>query len=170
MNVDEPLDVAASLEFRASKIQGMGAFAKVTIPVGQPVIEYVGEKISKAESLRRCEADNPFIFNLDEETDLDGDIGWNPAKFINHSCTPNCETEIFGDQIWVMAIRDIEPGEELTFNYNYELEDYKEHPCQCGSADCVGYIIAEEYFPKFRRQMEAAPIPVDAENVGVPQA
>ena len=154
MNVDEPLVVSEALEFRASAIQGTGAYAKVPIPKEKPVIEYMGAKISKAESLRRCKQDNPFIFSLDDEFDLDGDVGWNPAKFINHSCAPNCETEIFGSQIWVMAIRDIQPGEEITFNYNYDLVDYKEHPCRCGSANCVGYIMAEEYFPKFRARAD----------------
>ena len=128
----------------------MGGFALRKIKKGEPVIEYIGEKISKAESLRRCEAENPYIFQIDEEFDLDGNVGWNPAKFINHSCDPNCEAEFFDDMIWIMAKRDIESGEEITFNYSYDLEDYKEHPCKCGAANCVGYIVAEEFFPKFR--------------------
>lgn len=128
----------------------MGGFARRKIKNGEPVIEYIGEKISKAESLRRCEAENPYIFQIDDEFDLDGNVGWNPAKFINHSCAPNCEAQFFDDMIWIMAKRDIEPGEEITFNYSYDLEDYKEHPCKCGAANCVGYIVAEEFFPKFR--------------------
>src|SRR4051812_19736269 len=110
----------------------MGGFALRKIKKGTPIIEYVGEKITKAESLVRCEANNPYIFNLDDEFDLDGDVSWNPAKFINHCCAPNAEAEFFGDQIWIMAIRNIEAGEEITFNYSYDLEDYKEHPCRCG--------------------------------------
>ena len=128
----------------------MGGFALCKIKKGTPIIEYVGEKISKAESLVRCEANNPYIFNLDDELDLDGDVGWNPAKFINHSCQPNAEAEFFGDQIWIMAIRDIKAGEEVTFNYSYDLADYKEHPCRCGTTSCVGYMVAEEFFPKFK--------------------
>ena len=128
----------------------MGGFALRKIIKGEPVVEYIGEKISKAESLRRCEANNPYIFQIDEKFDLDGNVGWNPAKFINHSCDPNCEAEFFDDMIWIMAIRDIETGEEITFNYSYDLEDYKEHPCKCGAANCVGYIVAEEFFSKFR--------------------
>src|SRR5690349_15550161 len=119
----------------------MGGFAASKIAKDEPIIEYLGEKISKAESLRRCEAENPYIFQIDDEFDLDGNVGWNPAKFINHSCDPNCEAEFFGDMIWIMAKRDIEPGEEITFNYSYDLEDYKEHPCKCGAANCVGYIV-----------------------------
>jgi SET domain-containing protein len=137
-------------EIRKSAIDGTGCFALKKIEKGTPVVEYVGEKISKAESLKRCENQNHYIFTLDDEFDLDGDVDWNPAKFINHSCDPNCEAEFFGEMIWIMAIRDIEPGEEITFNYSYDLEDYKEHPCRCGSPNCVGYIVAEEFFPKFR--------------------
>jgi SET domain-containing protein len=138
------------IQFKNSAIHGMGGFALRKIKNGEPVIEYTGEKISKAESLRRCEAENPYIFQIDDEFDLDGNVGWNPAKFINHSCAPNCEAQFFDDMIWIMAKRDIEPGEEITFNYSYDLEDYKEHPCKCGAANCVGYIVAEEFFPKFR--------------------
>lgn len=138
------------IQFKNSAIHGMGGFARRKIKNGEPVIEYIGEKISKTESLRRCEAENPYIFQIDDEFDLDGNVGWNPAKFINHSCAPNCEAQFFDDMIWIMAKRDIEPGEEITFNYSYDLEDYKEHPCKCGAANCVGYIVAEEFFPKFR--------------------
>lgn len=145
------LEKTPVLEFRESLIQGQGAFAQHFIPAKTPLIEYVGEKITKVESLLRCEANNPYIFNLDDDFDLDGDVPWNPARFINHSCAPNCEAEFFGDQIWIMAIRDIQPGEEITFNYGYDLTDYKEHPCKCGATNCVGYIVAEEFFPKFER-------------------
>lgn len=128
----------------------MGGFALDKIKKETPIIEYVGEKISKAESLRRCEQNNFYIFALDDEFDLDGNVGWNPAKFINHSCDPNAEAEFFGEMIWIMARRDIEAGEEITFNYSYDLEDYKEHPCHCGAKSCVGYMVAEEYFSHLR--------------------
>jgi hypothetical protein len=66
--------------FRASPIHGTGGFARIDIPVGARLLEYVGEKIDKAESLRRCEADNPFIFALNDHQDLDGNVSWNPAR------------------------------------------------------------------------------------------
>lgn len=138
------------IEIKTSTIDGTGCFATRKIKKISPVIEYCGEKISKAESLKRCEEENVYIFALDDETDLDGNVGENPAKYINHSCAPNCEAEIFGDMIWIMASRDIAAGEEITFNYNYGLEDYKEHPCRCGAANCAGFIVAEEFFSKFR--------------------
>ena len=147
-----------TISFRRSRIHGMGGFARKDIPVGTRLIEYVGERITKAESLRRCEADNPYIFTLDDEHDLDGSVEWNPARFINHSCAPNCETELDEEagQVWVLALRDIRAGEELTFNYGYDLSEYREHPCRCGAPECVGYIVAEEFFDHVRRQLELA--------------
>lgn len=142
------------IEFRDSGIHGMGGFALRRIRKGSPLIEYVGEKITKAEAARRVEADNPFIFCLDDEYDVDGNMTWNPARFLNHSCEPNAEAEIHGDQIWILALRDIRVGEEITFNYSYDLENYEDHPCACGAAQCVGYMVAEEFFPKFGRAVE----------------
>ncbi len=142
------------LEIRASSIDGTGVFARASIPAGARVIEYVGQRISKAESLVRCEASNPYIFTLDETEDLDGNVEWNPARFINHSCSPNCEAELDGGHIWIVARRCIQPGEEITFNYGYDLSDYRDYPCRCGSPDCVGFIVAEEFFDHVRKQQE----------------
>lgn len=137
---------------KQSAIEGTGGFAAKFIPTGTRVIEYVGEKISKEESLRRCELNNRYIFDVDEACDLDGNVEWNPARFLNHSCDPNCETEVEDGQVWIVARRDIQPGEELTFDYCYDLEDYREHPCRCGSQNCVGYIVAEQFFDHIRQQ------------------
>jgi len=117
------------------------------------VIEYVGEKISKSESVRRCEAGNTFIFELDDQWDIDGAAGWNPARFLNHSCGPNCDAELIDGQIWIVARHDIDAGEEITFNYGYDWEDFREHPCHCGAPDCVGYIVAEEFFAALRDRL-----------------
>jgi SET domain-containing protein len=137
--------------FKLSPIHRIGGFARVDIPAGVQVIEYVGEKITKSESLRRCEANNEYIFDLDEERDLDGNVSWNPARYLNHSCEPNCEAEQDEGRIWIVSLRDIRAGEELTFNYGYDLEDYREHPCRCGTRKCVGYIVAEDFFESIRR-------------------
>jgi SET domain-containing protein len=134
------------LVFKGSPIHGLGGFAKRTIGTGARILEYVGERISKSESLRRCEQNNGYIFSLNAEEDLDGNVAWNPARLINHSCTPNCEAELEEGRIWIVARRDIDPGEEVTFNYGYDLVDYRDHPCRCGSAGCVGYMVAEEFF------------------------
>ena len=132
--------------FKESPIHGTGGFARTAIPQGTRILEYQGEKISKDESLRRCEQNNAFIFSLNPEQELDGNVAWNPARFLNHSCAPNCEAEKDDDRIWIVATRDIPAGEEITFNYGYDLEEYKDYPCHCGSPQCVGYIVAEEFF------------------------
>ena len=136
--------------FKTSSIHGTGGFARVDIPPGTRVIEYVGEKITKPESLSRCEQNNEYIFALSDEWDLDGNVSWNPARFLNHSCAPNCEAQLEDGRIWLVTIRAIRAGEELTFNYGYDLESYRDHPCQCGANGCVGYIVAEEFFANVR--------------------
>jgi SET domain-containing protein len=136
----------------SSAIHGTGGFARVDISHGARVMEYVGEIISKQESLARCERSNEYIFAIDGEHDLDGNVDWNPARFLNHSCEPNCEAQFVEGRIWIVAIRDVRAGEELTFNYSYDLEDYREHPCRCGAKMCVGYIVAEEFFEQVRRR------------------
>jgi uncharacterized protein len=140
------------IEFRASAIHGTGGFARVGIPAGTSIMEYQGRLIDKAESLRQCQLRNPFIFYLDADHDLDGNVEWNPARLLNHSCTPNCDAEVVEGRIWIVARRDIKAGEEITFNYGYDLESYREYPCQCGSADCVGYILAEEFHREVREK------------------
>jgi uncharacterized protein len=132
--------------FKPSSIHGVGAFAKGEITGGTRVLEYVGQKITKEESLRRCEGNNEYIFALDEQQDIDGNVPWNPARYINHSCDPNCEALLEGGRIWLVARRDIRPGEEITFNYGYDLTDYRDYPCHCGSPKCIGYMVAEEFF------------------------
>ena len=138
------------LRFEASSIDGTGAFAGREIPKGTRVIEYLGALIDKAESLRRCVANNEYIFCLNDTTDLDGNVEWNPARFINHSCAPNCDAEQENDRIWIVAARDIRAGEEVTFNYGFDLADYKDYPCRCGAPNCVGFIVAEEFFEHVR--------------------
>jgi len=140
------------LIFRPSPIHGLGGFANCSFARGARVVEYTGRKITKAESLRRCEAGNWFIFSLDEEFDLDGNTDGNPARFLNHSCAPNCEAECSGGRIWITARRDIAAGEEITFNYGYTLDEYREHPCRCGSPGCAGYMVAEEFFDYVKKK------------------
>ncbi|MFA6304215.1 MAG: SET domain-containing protein-lysine N-methyltransferase [Patescibacteria group bacterium] len=147
---------------KQSAIHHTGAFAKQAIPAGTKVIEYIGEKISKSESEKRSDLSleksrtNPgeyggiYIFELNDEFDLDGDIPENLARHINHSCEPNCFYQYIDGHIWIVAKRDIKEDEELTFNYgfDFDLEDYFLYPCKCGSAKCVGYILKEEDWPK----------------------
>lgn len=137
-----------------SGIHGRGGFARRAIPAGTPVIEYVGERIGKAESARRCEAENPYIFILDETWDLDGAVAWNPARFLNHSCGPNCEAQREGHRLLIVAKRPIEAGEELTFNYGYGLDSWRDYPCACGANNCLGFIVGEEHWPAVREELK----------------
>jgi SET domain-containing protein len=150
-----PISETQWLVFRNSPIHGVGGFAKSGIFKGTRVIEYVGERIDKAESLRRCEANNEYIFTLNSRYNLDGNVAWNPARFINHSCAPNCDAEMESERIWIVASRDILAEEEITFNYGFDLEDYKNYPCRCGAPGCVGFIVAEEFFGHVRRNHRA---------------
>ena len=148
-------EAGAALRFRVSPIHGQGGFAWREIPAGVRLIEYLGERIDKAESLRRCGDNNEYIFHLDQEFDLDGKVDWNPARLLNHSCAPNCEALLLDGRIWIISQRSIRAGEEITFNYGYDLAEYRDHPCACGSSDCVGYMVAEEFFPKLRAARRA---------------
>ncbi len=138
-------------EIRPSTIHGTGVFARVPMAAGTEVVEYVGERLDKVESLRRREGGNIFVFTVTDDFDIDGAVDWNPARFINHSCAPNCEAQEGDERIWIVALRDIQIGEEFTFNYGYDLEAYEEHPCRCGAPECLGYVVAEEHFEEVRR-------------------
>jgi len=139
------------IEFRPSPIHGTGGFALRDVAEGTRILEYVGRKIDKQESLRECEHDNPFIFYLNTEWDLDGDVEWNSARLLNHSCSPNCAAELIDGRIWIVAQRPIRAGEEITFNYGYDLESYSDYPCKCQSPGCIGFIVAEEFHADIRR-------------------
>lgn len=146
------------VEYRSSGIHGTGGFARQLIPAGTSVVQYVGHRIDKTAATEHCANGNEYVFCLDDQWDLDGNVDWNPARFINHSCAPNCEAQFDEEarEIWIVACREIHPGEELTFNYNYDLEDYREHPCRCGASACVGFMVAEELFAHVRTQLSHA--------------
>jgi SET domain-containing protein len=115
---------------RGSRIHGRGMFAVKLIPKGTRIIEYTGERITKAEGWR-----------LNTKVDIDGRVLWNTARYINHSCDPNCESQIVRGRVWITALREIRPGEELSYDYYYDYEHYEDHPCRCGAANCAGYIV-----------------------------
>ena len=146
---------SCAVDVRASGIEGRGGFAAARIKKGDYLIEYIGERISKEESARRCSIGNNYIFYISKKFDLDGSVEENIARFINHSCAPNAEAELDNGRIWIVALRDIAPGEEITFNYGYDLEDYRDHPCSCGAPNCVGFILAEEYWDALQQPVEA---------------
>ena len=114
-------------EARSSEIHGTGVYAIKDIPVGKKIIEYLGERIDKEESERRANAQMEhaektgdaavYIFTLNKKWDLDGNMPWNTARLLNHSCAPNCEAWIEDKQIFLYSLREIAKGEELTFDY-----------------------------------------------------
>jgi len=134
-----------------SRIAGQGLFAGQEIKQGTKIIRYIGEKITHEESERRLAAGNVYIFGLDERSALDGSTPKNTARYINHSCDPNCHTEQFGRIIWIVAIRDIAAGEELTYNYEYEIDDEPAEPCHCGAKHCCGYILGPQYWEHLKQ-------------------
>lgn len=147
-----------------SSIHNKGVFASKDISKGTKVIEYVGDIITKEEADLRAEDTEDknkkdpshgavYIFELNDKYDIDGDVSWNTARFINHSCDPNCEIEIENDHIWVIAIRDIKKGEEISYDYGYDLDDFEKHPCKCGAKNCFGYIIGEDLITKAKKKL-----------------
>lgn len=150
-------------EVRGSDIHGRGVYAAKAIRKGQRIIEYIGELVDKRESdrrsrrqIRRAEQGGDgavYIFTLSKRWDIDGNVPWNTARLINHSCEPNCEAWIEGRRIFIHATRDIACGEELTYDYGFDVDCFEEHPCRCGTRQCVGYIVGREQWPELRRRI-----------------
>jgi len=151
----------ALCKVKESSIHQRGLFATCNIKEGTDIIQYVGEKISKEESTRRAleweerarETGEGlvYIFELDDEWDLDGREGENPARYMNHSCDGNCEAVNCEGEIWIVARKDIKKGEELVYDYGYDMEHFLDHPCLCGSDNCIGYIVREDQRHKVRK-------------------
>jgi hypothetical protein len=143
------------IEVRKSGVHGHGVFALQMIPRGSRIIQYKGQKITNALGAERYDEESmdshhTFLFSLDEEFCLDGGKYGNEAKYINHSCSPNCEAVQEGSKIFIDAIRTIRKGQELTFDYalcsDGELpENWEEfYACCCGSKNCRGVMLAPE--------------------------
>jgi SET domain-containing protein len=126
---------------RRSKLHGWGVFATEDIPKNKRIIAYTGEKITHAESLRRerryIRTGNIWCFKLNNRWVIDASVGGNDARFINHSCTPNCYTQIMDGTIWVRAGKTIRAGEELTYNYHTDGEGLIQCRCRPG---CKGLL------------------------------
>jgi len=147
-------------EIRRSTIQGKGVFATRRIRPGQKIVEYTGEKIPNDEADKRYDEDkmkrhHTFLLTRDDDFCIDGNVPSNKAKLINHSCDPNCEAIIEDDRIWIYALKNIQPGVELAYDYQYErtgdniAELEKFYVCRCGSDKCRGSIMAP---PKKRKK------------------
>ncbi len=124
-----------------SRIHRWGVYAGQRIPANRKVIEYRGEKIGPEEAERR--GDTPYLFVLDHHWTIDGGVGGSGAELINHSCQPNLVSRIMKGHILYMSLREIEKGEELTVDYNYDDTDETMH-CKCGMDSCRGTINRNE--------------------------
>jgi SET domain-containing protein len=142
-------------EIRPSPIQGHGAFATEFIAAGTRLIEYAGQRLTPAEADARYPDDSPdrhhtYLFAIDDDVVIDAAVDGNDARFINHSCDPNCDAVIDDARIWIETIRDIEPGEELAYDYAYVLTERhspaakRRYPCNCGAVSCRGTILAKK--------------------------
>ena len=155
---------------KKSAIHGAGIFATETISKGIKIIEYIGEKVKKSEGDKRSErrikkylnsktTGSVYIFELNSKYDIDGSTKKNKARYINHSCNPNCEVEIIRGKIWISSIKKIKKGQELSYDYGYEFDkdDYLDHICKCGSNNCIGYIISSDDRRKFKYYLKKGP-------------
>src|SRR3989344_6306745 len=140
------------VEIRYSKIHGNGGFAKRKIKKGRRIIEYIGTKVTKTQAEKISGKVVIFLFEIDDKWDIDGSVPENTARFINHSCDPNCTFDIIKGRIWIKARRNIKKGEELSYNYGFDLDGYEEYPCKCGAKNCVGYILDKDNWKKLGRQ------------------
>lgn len=135
-----------NVKVRRSRVHGNGLFARRDLPSGTYVMEYLGRKITKKESEELTSGQwgkgLVYTFELNKRYDLDGDIWWNRARFANHSCDPNCEAQSEPGHIWIVALRDIRRGEEITYDYNFPA-DAELLPCRCGTAKCSGYVVGK---------------------------
>ena len=144
---------------RESSIHGRGVIARHDLATGERICEYIGERIAWPEALRRHPHDpeqpfHTFYFSIDDDHVIDGNSGGNFARFINHSCEPNCEAETSegsgGTRVFINALRDIPAGEELVYNYGLELDERytptlkKQFECRCGSAKCRGTMLSKK--------------------------
>ncbi|HYD91321.1 MAG TPA: SET domain-containing protein-lysine N-methyltransferase [Flavobacterium sp.] len=147
---------------RNSKIHGKGVFAKRPIRKGTKIIEYTGNVVSRKEADRigtitENGHTHTMLFTIDDNRVIDGNTGGD-ARFINHSCDPNCEAVQYDDRIFIESLRAIPKGQELTYDYHLEVPGkitkkvMKEYECFCGSPNCRGTQIAKSILDKIEKK------------------
>jgi SET domain-containing protein len=127
------------------------------------VIEYVGNKVTKSQAMkienargeRQKAGDDAcvYIFILNSRYDIDGSVSWNTARLANHSCKPNCVANVIRGKIWLIALRDIAKGEELTYDYNYDWVEWWNNKCRCGAPGCLGYILRSDLRWRLKKRL-----------------
>lgn len=146
-------------EVRHSPIHGFGVFAARRIRKGTTIIEYLGERVSHAQADARYEDKDPrdnhtFLFTVDARTVIDAGVNGNEARYINHACDPNCESTTLNRRIFIEAIRTIQPGEELCYDYQIQRDsddaaDVDEiYACRCGARNCRGSMLEAPKKPR----------------------
>ena len=153
--VDKPAAASKGrrIQVRRSGVHGKGVFALQPIPAGDVLIEYVGEIISWPEALRRhphdpSDPNHTFYFHIDDRHVIDANVGGNASRWINHACDPNCEADEQGGRVFIKALRDLMPGEELFYDYGLIIHERytpklkKEYECRCGSPACRRTMLA----------------------------
>ena len=144
---------ARRIQTRRSGVHGKGVFALADLAEGETIIEYVGEVITWREALRRHPHDpkdpnHTFYFHIDEKHVIDAKHGGNSSRWINHACKPNCEADEDAGRVFIKALRNIQAGEELFYDYGliidakYTKKLLAEYPCWCGAKKCRGTLLA----------------------------
>jgi SET domain-containing protein len=141
------------IQVRRSGVHGKGVYALRPIAAGDTLIEYKGEVITWKEALRRhphdpADPNHTFYFHIDDKHVIDAKVGGNAARWINHACEPNCEADEDGGRVFIKALRDLHPGEELFYDYGLVIEGRltarlkKDFECRCGTPGCRGTMLA----------------------------
>ena len=141
------------IQVRRSGVHGKGVFALAPLAAGERVIEYTGEVITWREALRRhphdpADPDHTFYFHIDDKHVIDAKFGGNSARWINHACAPNCVADEVEGRVFIHALRDIAPGEELFYDYGLIIDERytkklkKQFECRCGTTGCRRTMLA----------------------------
>jgi hypothetical protein len=153
---------------KSSRIAGRGGFAARDIARGERVIEYLGERVTHAVADARYDdhahsKHHTFLFAVSRQTVIDAAVNGNDARFLNHSCDANGEAVIERSRVFIVAIKDIRKGEELTYDYAFtrdgtetEEEEFTLYGCRCGTKKCRGTILAPLTPAELRTRAAAA--------------
>jgi SET domain-containing protein len=140
-----------ALIIRSSPLHGAGVYTTAAILSGTRVVEYTGPRLTtKQTDGLYAGSEITYLFGMDDgKTVIDG---FGTAAFVNHSCQPNCETDEIENRVWIIALRDIAAGEELTYDYNiYDAEPGEKSPCHCGASQCRGTMFSEDEIARHKR-------------------
>lgn len=147
-------------ERKPSPIHRFGLFATEDIKKGTRLIEYKGRRVSPEEGDKILNHGGVYVFGLSKEFDVDGRPQWNPAGYINFGHDPNCRYKLTFNketerrEIWLITLRDIKAGEELTYQYDYRFDEGISERCNCGAAQCPGVMISVKDIPKLVRLLD----------------